>query len=103
MILSVSGFAQQITVNGHVKITTGEPIIGNTIRVSGVEGGTVAATSTNFAIRAQSDSTLSVSYIGYETQVVSAASNVVITLLAVQPSRSTKWWSSVTVWPARTT
>ena len=81
MILSVSGFAQQITVNGHVKDTTGEPIIGATIRVSGVEGGTVSDIDGNFTIKAQSGSTLSVSYIGYETQEVSAASNVVITLL----------------------
>ena len=81
MILSVSGFAQQITVNGHVKDTTGEPIIGATIRVSGVEGGAVSDIDGNFTIKAQSGSTLSVSYIGYETQEVSAASNVVITLL----------------------
>lgn len=35
LFLTVSAFAQQITVNGHVKDATGEPIIGATVRVGG--------------------------------------------------------------------
>ncbi len=80
LILSVSAFAQQITVNGHVKDNTGEPIIGATIRVAGQDGGVVSDIDGNFTLRANPGATISVSYIGYATQEVSAAANVVITL-----------------------
>ena len=80
LILSVSAFAQQITVNGHVKDATDEPIIGATIRVVGQDGGVVSDIDGNFTLRANPGATLSVSYIGYATQEVSAAANVVITL-----------------------
>lgn len=42
LFLSVSAFAQQITVNGHVKDATGEPIIGATVRTAGQDGGVVS-------------------------------------------------------------
>ena len=80
LILSVSAFAQQITVNGHVKDATDEPIIGATIRVVGQDGGVVSDIDGNFTLRANPGAILSVSYIGYATQEVSAAANVVITL-----------------------
>ena len=35
LILSITAFAQQITVNGNVVDATGEPIIGATVRVAG--------------------------------------------------------------------
>ena len=41
LFLSVGAFAQQITVNGHVKDATGEPIIGATVRIAGQDGGTI--------------------------------------------------------------
>ena len=80
LILSVSAFAQQITVNGHVKDATEEPIIGATVRVAGQTGGVITDIDGNFTLQAPTGATLSVSYIGYETQEVTAASNVVITL-----------------------
>ena len=80
LFLSVGAFAQQITVNGHVKDATGEPIIGATVRIVGQSGGVVSDFDGNFTIEAASGSTLSVSYIGYQTQEVTAAPNVVVTL-----------------------
>ena len=80
LILSVSAFAQQITVNGHVKDATEEPIIGATVRIVGQTGGVITDIDGNFTLQAPTGATLSVSYIGYETQEVTAASNVVITL-----------------------
>ena len=41
LILSASAFAQQITVNGHVKDATGEAVIGATVQVVGQTGGTI--------------------------------------------------------------
>ncbi|MBQ9532709.1 MAG: TonB-dependent receptor [Prevotella sp.] len=78
LILSASAFAQQITVNGHVKDTTGEPIIGATIRVVNETGMAVTDFDGNFTIKAQQGAQLSVSYIGYTDALVTAAPNVVV-------------------------
>ena len=81
LILFVSAFAQQqITVNGHVKDATGDPVIGATIRVSGQDNGAVSDIDGNFVIRATQGATLQISYIGYRTAEVSAAANVEVTL-----------------------
>ena len=79
LVLSIGAFAQ-ITVNGHVKDATGEPIIGATIRVAGQDGGTVSDFDGNFTIKAPQGATLNVTYIGYQPANVKAAPNVVVTL-----------------------
>lgn len=80
LFLSVGAFAQQITVRGHVKDATGEPIIGATIRVVGTQTGVVSDFDGNFQVQADQGATLNVSYIGYQAANVQAAPNVVITL-----------------------
>ncbi len=80
IILSASAFAQQITVNGHVKDATGEPIIGATVRVVGQAAGTITDFDGNFVIKANQGDKITVSYIGYQEAVVNAASNVTVTL-----------------------
>ena len=80
LILSVGAFAQQIAVKGHVKDASGEPIIGATIRLEGQTGGVVTDFDGNFTIQAPKGGTLSVSYIGYETQQVSVSPDLVITM-----------------------
>jgi len=80
LILSASAFAQQITVNGHVKDGTGEDIIGATVRVVGQEGGVVTDFDGNFTIQANQGAQLSVAYIGYETATVAAAPQVEVLL-----------------------
>ena len=52
LILSLGAFAQQITVNGHVKDATGEDVIGATVRVVGQDGGTVTDFDGNFSLKA---------------------------------------------------
>ena len=80
LFLSVAAFAQQITVKGHVKDATGEPIIGATIKVSGAQGGVISDFDGNFTIQATQGQTLEVSYIGYQTATVAATPNVAVTL-----------------------
>ena len=80
LFLSVGAFAQQLTVNGLVKDATGEPIIGATVRAAGSSQGAVTDIDGNFTLTVDQGTTLQVSYIGYETQEVSAAPNVVVTL-----------------------
>ena len=80
LILTVGAFAQQITVKGHVKDATGEPVIGATVRVVGSDGGVVTDFDGNFTIQAKQGAELNISFIGYEPQNVAAAPNVVVTL-----------------------
>lgn len=80
LVLSVSAFAQQIAVKGHVKDETGEPIIGATIRVVGQTGGTVTDFDGNFTINANTGDMVSVSYIGYDVFEAPAAAKMVVTL-----------------------
>ena len=81
LFLTASAFAQQITVNGHVKDATGEPVIGATVRIGGgAEGGAVTDLDGNFTLNVNPGTKLQVSYIGYETQEVTASHNVVVTL-----------------------
>ena len=72
LFLSVGAFAQQITVKGHVKDATGEPIIGASIRVVGTQTGTVSDFDGNFQVKANQGQTLSVTYVGYQTAEVKA-------------------------------
>ena len=80
LILSATAFAQQITVNGHVKDATGEAVIGATIRVVGQTGGAISDFDGNFVIKANKGDKLSVTYIGYDEAIMDAAPNVVVTL-----------------------
>ena len=80
LFLSVGAFAQQITVKGHVKDATGEPIIGATVRVAGTQTGVVTDFDGNFQVQANQGQTLNVSYIGYQAVDVQAAPNVTVTL-----------------------
>ena len=59
LVLSIGAFAQ-ITVNGHVKDATGEPIIGATVRVEGQDGGTVSEFDGNLQIKDKKEENLNV-------------------------------------------
>lgn len=80
LILSITAFAQQITVNGNVVDATGEPIIGATVRVAGQQGGVITDFDGNFHIQANSGATITVSYVGYQEAQVAAAPRVNIVL-----------------------
>ncbi len=80
LFLTLGAFAQ-INVKGHVKDSSGEPIIGATIRIAGQSaGGAVSDFDGNFAIKAQQGATLEISYVGYQTARVAAAATVNVTL-----------------------
>ena len=80
LLLTVGAFAQQITVKGHVKDTTGEPVIGATIKIAGTQQGTVSDFDGNFTLKANQGQTLNISYIGYQPANVKAAPTVEVTL-----------------------
>ena len=80
LILSLGAFAQQITVNGHVKDATGEDVIGATVRVAGQDGGTVTDFDGNFTIKANAGDMITVTFVGYQDATVAAAPHVEIVL-----------------------
>ena len=79
LFLSVGAFAQ-IDVRGHVKDATGEDIIGATVRVVGTQTATVTDFEGNFVLKADQGADITVSYIGYQTATVKAASTIEVTL-----------------------
>lgn len=80
-LFSLAALAQSI-VKGIVKDSSGEPVIGATVRVSGAKTGTVTDLDGNFSISAPAQGTLSISYIGYETQnvAINGRNNIEVTL-----------------------
>lgn len=80
LFLSIGAFAQQIAVKGHVKDTTGEPVIGANILVKGTTNGTITDFDGNFMLNVPKDAILSVSFVGYKSAEVKAASSVIVTL-----------------------
>lgn len=59
---------QAKTVTGTVTDVSGEPIIGANIRIKGTTTGTITDIDGNFSIKAEPQSAIEVSYIGYLTQ-----------------------------------
>ena len=76
LFLSIGAFAQQIAVKGHVKDTTGEPVIGANVLVKGTTNGTITDFDGNFMLNVPKDAILSVSFVGYKSAEVKAASTV---------------------------
>ena len=71
------------TVKGTVNDETGEPIIGATVKVQGSNEGTITDFDGNFSVKASSNATLVISYVGYTTQQVKVGgkSNITVTLV----------------------
>ena len=80
LFLTVNAFAQQIAVKGLVKDATGEPVIGATVRIADGSGGAVTDFDGNFTLNVKAGTKLQISYIGYQTQEVTARDGMVITL-----------------------
>ena len=80
LFLSVSAFAQQIDVKGHVKDATGEGVIGATVRVDGTQTATVTDFDGNFTLKAPKNASITVTYVGYQPQTVTVAPTLQITL-----------------------
>ena len=77
------GALAQSLVRGTVNDEAGEPVIGATVKVLGTNEGAITDFNGNFSVKAASNATLSISYVGYETQEVRVGgrSNIAITLV----------------------
>ena len=65
LLFPLGALAQQKLIKGQVVDEMGEPIIGATVMVKGVTGGTITDINGNFSIQGKVGSTLSVTYVGY--------------------------------------
>lgn len=76
MAAQVAQVVQQAgSVKGQVLDTTGEPVIGATVRVKGSKTGTVTDIDGKFTLNANAGSTIEISYIGYKTVTAKAGSS----------------------------
>ena len=64
------GAMAQGIVKGTVNDEAGEPIIGATVKVQGSQKGAITDFDGKFSVEAASNATLTISYVGYETQNV---------------------------------
>ncbi|GKG71355.1 TonB-dependent receptor [Parabacteroides sp. AM58-2XD] len=81
LCMSVSVFAQQMTVTGVVKDPTGEPVIGANVIIKGTTNGTVTDIDGKFLLSASKGDIISVSFIGYKMQELPATSDMNIILV----------------------
>lgn len=80
ILLSVQAFAQSLTVQGNVKDNTGMGVIGANILVKGTTNGTITDFDGNFTLNAQKGDIIVISFIGYKTQELPAASTMNVVL-----------------------
>ena len=70
LMLPLQALAEKLTVTGTVFDQTGEPIIGATVMEKGTQTGTSTDIDGNFTINVNSDATLRISYVGYDSQEI---------------------------------
>lgn len=81
-------------IEGTVKDTKGEPIIGATVMVKGTATGTITDFDGNFSLDATDGANLEISYVGYQSQQIKAISGK---LLAVTLKEDTEILDEVVV------
>jgi len=88
LILSILCFfstcVQAQTVSGVVKDEAGEPIIGASIKVQGSKEGAITDFNGNFSVKAASNATLVISYVGYTTQQVNVGGKSNVSVILVE-------------------
>lgn len=73
---AVPALAQNMDIKGTVVDQNGEPIIGASVRVEGQKGGVITDLDGNYIIKAPKGAKVTVSYIGYIPQTVTAGGRV---------------------------
>ena len=81
-LFPIGALAQGI-VKGTVNDESGEPVIGATVKVQGSSEGAITDLDGNFSVKAASNATLNISFVGYVPQQVNVGgrSNIAITLV----------------------
>lgn len=80
MLVCAAAWAQDISVSGTVLDPQGEPVIGATVMQQGTSNGTVTDLDGNFSFKAPRGSSIEVTYIGYEPQILPAGAGLRVVL-----------------------
>lgn len=84
----VTAFAQSRTVKGQIlDSSTGEPVIGAAVKVVGTTTGTVTDIDGNFSVSAAKNQVLEISYVGYQSQRISASQEVLKTIMLAEDAK----------------
>ena len=81
LFLSIGAFAQQITVKGVVKDTTGEPVTGANVVVKGTLNGVITDFDGNFQLSANKGDIIVISFIGFTAQELPATAELMNVVL----------------------
>lgn len=68
LIVTISVYAQELTLKGVIVDETDTPLIGATIQAKGTSTGAITDFDGKFTLKAKKGATISISYIGYKTQ-----------------------------------
>ena len=88
LLLSLTLTAQNKKVSGTVTDSNGEPLIGATILEVGTQNAATTDIDGNFSIQVKPDGQISISYIGFETQVFNAAERELFMVMLKPDSES---------------
>jgi hypothetical protein len=89
LFFNVICLAQSISITGKVTDNTGEPIIGANIMVQGTKLGAVTDLEGKYSlINISSNATLSISYVGFSTQVLKISGRSVINIVLKEDSKT---------------
>lgn len=86
MFFALAISAQNTTVKGVVSDSSGEPIIGATVKVVGTSNGVITDLDGNYAIQCAKDAKLEFSYIGCKTQIVEVAGKSALDVVLAEES-----------------
>lgn len=87
LLFTMQAMSQGGKVAGKVTNESGEPVSGASVIVKGKGTGTTTDASGNFSLAAASNSILSISSVGYESQDVSVAGRDVVNVVLTQAAR----------------
>lgn len=80
MLCCIQVHAQTLKVSGIIQDSQGEPVIGATVLEIGTQNGIVSDMDGRFTLTTARNATLQISFVGYQTQEVKAATNMLIVM-----------------------
>ncbi|MDC0382257.1 carboxypeptidase-like regulatory domain-containing protein, partial [Flavobacteriaceae bacterium] len=89
IFMSLCSYGQSMIVKGKVVDEKGVPLIGVTIIEDGINNGAATDFDGNYVLNVQSpDANLAVSYIGFETQIISVKGESTVNIIMVEDLES---------------
>lgn len=81
LFVSLSAFAQKITITGQVKDPSNEGVIGASVVEKGTTNGTMTDTDGKFSLSVSPKATLTITYIGYRSQEITVKGTAPLTIV----------------------